>query len=90
LKGTAPQGLRRRSVNAGALILVGVLGVFLVYQLTVVRGGSWADPQGWKMVQGAWNQVRALKLEHAREVFMIEENRPPQSDSELAQKGLWP
>lgn len=90
MKGPSPAGLRRHSLNAGALILVIILGVTLAYQLVAVQGGRWENLKGWKMVQETWDKVRAAKLKNAREVFMIEEGRPPQSDSELVSKGLWP
>ncbi len=94
LKKPATRGPLQTSLNAGALILIGVLGLFLIYQLAIVRGGSFPltheEARGRRIIQVAADKVRALKLQNAREVFQIEENRSPQSDSELTSKGLWP
>ena len=84
----------RTSGDIAGLAIMGGLALILLYQWAVVREGNFllrkVEAKAWEELQRASDQVRAIRLENAREAFAIEEGRPPRSDSELSQKGLWP
>jgi hypothetical protein len=73
-------------------LLVGVIGLFLIYQLISVRGAQFpftqAEYRGWKTVHVSLQKVKERQKQNARETFFVEGNRYPQSSQELIQKGF--
>lgn len=84
----------RTSMDIASLVMIGILALILIYQWALVREGNFllrkVEAKAWEAIQEKSNQVWAIQLQNAREVFEIEERRPPRSNSELRQKGLWP
>jgi len=80
--------------DAGAYLLVGIFALLLFLQFTAVRGpnfpftyGEW---QGWHAFRDSLRKVESLRVQNAREVFFLEENRDPRDPAEMAARGLLP
>ena len=86
--------IAKHLADAGAYLLVGIFALLLFLQFTTVRlpnfpfsHGEW---QGWHAFQDSLRKVYSLKVNNAREVFLLEENRYPQDPAEMANRGLLP
>jgi len=73
-------------------LLVGVLGLFLIFQLAVARGGSFPFTDGerevWRVLKNQMMKINQEKVSNAREIFFVEENRYPATPAEMVQRGL--
>ena len=92
-KGKKPKAPSRLK-DAGAYLLVGVLAIFLVFQLGITRWTNFPfsseELQRWRAVQGPLQRIEKLKNMNARDVFFLEENRYPTNPSEMVNKGILP
>jgi hypothetical protein len=86
--------IAKHLADAGAYLLVGIFALLLFLQFTVVRvpnfpftHGEW---QGWHAFQDSLAKIYALKVNNARAVFFLEENRYPKDPAEMAGRGLLP
>jgi hypothetical protein len=86
--------IAKHLADAGAYLLVGIFALILLLQFTSVRVpnfpftyGEW---QGWHAFQDSLRKIHSLKVNNAREVYFLEENRYPQDPSEMAGRGLLP
>jgi hypothetical protein len=86
--------IAKHLADAGAYLLVGIFALLLFFQFTSVRVpdfpftyGEW---QGWHAFQDSLRKIYSLKVNNAREVFFLEENRYPKDPSEMADWGLLP
>lgn len=80
--------------DMAAYLLVGIFGLLLFSQFRETRLNpfpfTYGERQGWHVVQDSMGKVYALKIENAREVFFLEENRYPQAPNEMVTRGLLP
>ena len=78
--------------DAGAYLVVGVLAIFLVFQVGINRWShfpfSSEEVQRWRAVRDPLQKIEKLKDMNARDVFFLEEGRYPASPSEMVKKGL--
>jgi len=86
--------LSKHLVDAGALLLVGVLAIFLIFQLANTRLADFplspAEWKGWSTLRDSIQRVEREKTTNAREVFFLEENRHPTAPEEMVKQGLLP
>jgi hypothetical protein len=91
-KGKKEIRVAKHLADAGAYLLVGILALFLLFQLAITRLPhfplSQSESQGWRIFQDSLRKVREAKIKIAREVFFLEENRYPQGPGEMAKRGL--
>ncbi|MBI5966805.1 MAG: DUF4388 domain-containing protein [Deltaproteobacteria bacterium] len=84
--------LSRHLVDAGAFLLVGVLAIFLIFQLANTRLENLpltqAEWKGWSTLRDSIQRVEREKTTKAREVFFLEENRYPTAPEEMVKQGL--
>ena len=80
--------------DAGAYLLVGIFALLLFLQFTAARMtnfpftyGEW---QAWHGFQDSLRKIYNLKVNNAREVFFLEDNRYPQDPAEMVSRGLLP
>jgi Domain of unknown function (DUF4388) len=80
--------------DAAAFLLVGIFGLLLFSQFTEMRLGhfpfSYGELRAWHSVRDSVRKVYDLKVQNAREVFFLEENRYPKGPSEMVDRGLLP
>ena len=78
--------------DVGSYLLVGILALFLLFQLVLTRSPhfplSQSESQGWRIFQDSLRKVREAKIKNAQEVFFLEENRYPQGPGEVSKRGL--
>ncbi len=90
-------GERRRKIktssllDAGTYFLVGVLTLFLIYQLFTKRESfplSLEELEGWRTFQSTLQKIGERKAMNAREIFYLEENRYSTDRIEMLDRGL--
>ncbi len=76
--------------DAGAYLVVGILALFLFFQLAVTRlpNFPWSQEEGrgWSIFQDSLRKVREARIKNTREVFSLEENRYPQQSRQAANR----
>jgi len=79
-------------VLAGSYFLVGIFGLFLLFQFMMTRWPNFpflpGEQQGWHMVRNSMDKIREVKIKNAREVFFLEKNRYPTDPAEMMKMGL--
>ncbi len=78
--------------DAVAYFAVGVLSLFLFFQLAVARWEdfpfSQVEKQGWLALKSPLRRVAGVKVMNAREIFFLEEDRYPNDIEEMVRKGI--
>jgi hypothetical protein len=78
--------------DAGPYLMVGIFALLLFMTFTAARMTNFpftnGERQAWHEFQDLLRKIHDLKVNNAREVFFLEENRYPQDPAEMANRGL--